>query len=128
VLGTDVEVWSVDNDAAWLERTRRFLVSRHLSSLHLYGWHEFLDADHGHFDIVLNDFGHMGVRAEVLGETLGLVRPGGLVLLDDVHKAGYARLVNATLREAGFRQISLRRYTLDRFGRFSLLAIRPKPQ
>ena len=51
--------WSVDDDPAWLEKTRAFLVSEGLSTEHLYNWSEFLTLAStngpGTFDLVVHD-------------------------------------------------------------------------
>ena len=121
-----VEVWSVDDAEPWLARTAEFLKSKGLAAEKLMTWHDFADGDLKDFDLVLHDLGNLATRAQSLPELLPRLADGGLLLLDDVHHR--RRLWNPamqTFADRGFEVVTLRRLTLDGFGRWSCLASRP---
>jgi len=49
------------------------------------------------------------------------LREGGIVLFDDMDKAPYARVVHDYLSYYSCRYFDLQAYTLDEFGRYSVL-------
>lgn len=122
--GQGAEVISVDDDEAWLMKTRSFLMSQGIDAVNLLHWREFKQSDPGDFDLIFHDLGSMELRAATLPEILILCRPGGLIVLDDMHSEFYRPLALKIVQDAGFRLLSLRKYTLDRFGRFSEIAMR----
>lgn len=75
------------------------------------------------FDLIFHDLGSMETRAELLPFALGLLEQGGLIVLDDMHKTPYRYFANREVRRAGLSLYSMRKYTLDEFGRFSEIAI-----
>jgi predicted O-methyltransferase YrrM len=118
-----VEVWSVDDDPAWLDKTRAYLSARSLPTAHLEPWDEFLKAGHSGFDLVLNDINTPPTREKMIAPSLDRVRPGGVIVFDDIHKPHYRIAVRNSVQGRGHRYYSLQRYTRDRFRRFSGLAI-----
>lgn len=117
------ETWSVDDSAEWLERTVQFLESRGMPTERVLTWHDFRQSEHGAFDLVLHDMGTMEFRAETLREVLDLARPGGLVVLDDVHKPAYRRFAQRELESLGLEYYSLKTWTRDRLTRYAWLVI-----
>jgi len=59
-----------------------------LPDSNLVSWDELLTGRPGNFDLVLHDLGSMETRARTLERVLTLVRPGGVLVLDDAHKQG----------------------------------------
>jgi len=118
-----VEIVSVDDSPQWLDVTRAFLVSAGLPAEGLLTWPELLAREAGTFDLVLHDLGNLRTRADVLPDVVRFCRPGGLVVLDDVHSQFYRSSVRRFLRrsQAKPRVYSLRRLTLDRWGRYAML-------
>jgi predicted O-methyltransferase YrrM len=114
-----LEVWSVDDDPAWLERTRAFLDGDGLPTEGLALWDDFAERD---FDLVLHDLGDMETRRATLDAALGLVRPGGLAVLDDLHFSGYREFVTGALERAGVAHEDAQAKTADPIGRYSWLA------
>jgi hypothetical protein len=55
---------------------------------------------------------------------LDLAKPGGLVILDDVHKPAYREAAMAVLEEMGLEWFSLREWTRDPLTRYAWLVIR----
>jgi predicted O-methyltransferase YrrM len=116
----EVEVFSVDDDAGWLERTRGFLETEGLSTERLMLWEDF---SAGELDLVLHDLGTMPTRAATLADAISRVRPGGAIVLDDVHMPGYRTRVEQELARLGVRHASAEDETLDMLGRYSWIAL-----
>jgi predicted O-methyltransferase YrrM len=116
----DVTVHSVDDSPEWLEKTRGYLAETGLDDERLHVWSDFAKADFGgHFDLVVHDLGFMDTRFEVLDTVVGLARPGGLVLLDDMHKVDFRDKALAHLEAAGLTAYSLKKITRDKLTRFA---------
>ena len=122
----EVEVFSVDDNSDWLGKTRSFLISQGMEGMNLLHWQEFRQSNQAGFDLIFHDLGSMELRAESLPEVLALCRSDGMIVLDDMHSEYYRPLALKTVRDAGFSLCSVRKYTLDKFGRFSEIATRLK--
>jgi predicted O-methyltransferase YrrM len=116
-------VKSVDDDPRWLENTRAFLVKRSARAEELVTLDALGAADQHAFDLVFYDLGSMSTRERYLELALSAARPGGLVVLDDCHKARYWRRAKEVLAARASAQYSLRSYACDIWGRFAVLAI-----
>lgn len=117
------QVWSVDDDPAWLEKTRAYLGEHHLSTSNLELWDRFRQTQHPQFDLVLNDINRPPAREQMIAPSLDLVRPGGVIIFDDIHKPHYRVAVRQAVYRRGYRYYSLQHYTKDRIRRFSGLAV-----
>ena len=122
--GTPCEVWSVDDDAAWLGRTRDYLLEMKQDVSHLMVWSEFIKVAPHDFDLVVHDAGSMQFRADNLGPALDLARSGGLVLLDDVHRFEYRATALELLATRGYRFLSVRALR-DTYGRYPYAVFKP---
>ncbi len=116
-------VVSVDDEPTWLDTTRRFLVTNHLTSENLVDWQTFRSTKHTPFDFILHDLGRMPLRRSALRTVLALVRVGGFVVLDDIHKDEYRVYAKRVLAELNLHSYSLRAFTKDRYGRYTLLVM-----
>lgn len=114
-----LEVWSVDDDPAWLARTRSFLEAEGLDTDQTLLWQDLTEVS---CDLVLHDLGSMTTREETLPKALSLVRADGIIVLDDVHFPRYRAHVEQTLAAYGARYESVEEDTLDLLGRFSWVA------
>jgi len=118
-------IWSIDDSPIWLEKTRSFLDVNRLPFGNLLTWESFInlksdDRPEG-FDLVLHDLGNMECRREALQRVLRFVNKRGFLVLDDMQFPGYAGYVTSLLREQNFRYYSLKKLTLDSFGRYAIL-------
>ncbi len=107
-------VWSIDQSRAWLDKTRAFLLGHGADSPHLTTWDEFTATTPAPFDLILQDFATLDTRLRMLDRVVDLCRPGGLIVIDDMHVPGYRR---ATLRALERRRLdffSLRLFTKKR--------------
>jgi predicted O-methyltransferase YrrM len=119
---TDCQVWSVDDDPEWLDRTAAFLRASDLPVDNMLTWEEFRQNTTLNFDLVCHDIGNKTGRAASLPAILSVTAPGGLVIIDDLHKPRNRPAITATLQQGGHSYWSLRGVTLDSFGRYALLA------
>jgi len=119
---TPCEVHSVDDHAGWLGRTKEYLEGHGLTADNLWHWPDFISQiEPGSFDVVLHDMGSMEFRAESLSQVLTLVKSGGHVILDDVHKPAYRKHVHSVLEAEGLEYLSLKKITGDSKARFAYL-------
>jgi predicted O-methyltransferase YrrM len=120
----DVEIWSVDDSAEWRQKTQDYLEELDHQTQNLLTWDDFIANNPGDFDLVLHDMGSMEFREQTLRQALDLAKPGGLVILDDVHKPAYRKAAMAVLEELGLEWFSLREWTRDPLTRYAWLVIR----
>lgn len=120
--GTKPEVWSVDENKDWLEITRTFLASHKLLEDNLLYWGDFKAVAPGRFDLISFDLGIISERPSIFEEMLALLNPGGLIILDDMHKPEYRTEIDIRLKShdaaAGY---SVRWLTLDKHLRYCML-------
>jgi SAM-dependent methyltransferase len=119
--GARADVVSVDADTKWLSRTRDFLQCEGLSPHELVEWSAFTNARYAAFDLVVDDLGHIQRRIDTIPRVLELLRPAGFIVFDDFHKPNVRTAILQACRAGGHRVFSLRRTTLDRFGRYACL-------
>jgi predicted O-methyltransferase YrrM len=119
-------VISVDDHPDWLSRSRDFSRQAGTGDRNFLLWDEFQER-HGsdRFDLVVHDFGSVRVRARQMARAFALVRPGGAIVCDDIHKARIWRAARNSMWRTGLQGWSLREETLDSIGRFALLAVSP---
>lgn len=120
-----VGVWSVDDDPVWLARTSEYLASKGVRTDGLLSWNEFVTTGEDAFDLVLHDLASDPIRSETLPVVLGLVRAGGLAVLDDIQKPEYRATAYAASSMLGWPSFSVSRATKDSFGRYAMLVVRP---
>jgi predicted O-methyltransferase YrrM len=111
---------SVDTSPVWLTKTRAWLDATGVPDEGLFTWDEYRERREAGYDLVLHDLGTMPVRLETLPRALGAVLPTGLLVLDDLHKAGFASHVGRHLgRFAADRYPEATVLTRDRLGRYA---------
>ena len=125
---TACTVYSVDDSADWLETTRRYLEKEGLSTDRLMVWDEFIGSPPASFDLVLHDIGKLAGRVESLPGVLRLVKPGGIIVLDDMQKPHFRAPVAELLRGHPWRQYRLEDYTLDELGRYAWMVRVSEPE
>lgn len=116
-----VSVVSVDHDQDWLAKTREFLASHDLPANDLLSWDEFVAAPDG-YDLAFHDYAHGDLREATMPDVVTRVKPGGLIVFDDAQHSGHRRAMAEAVDKRD--TYSLRRWTLDDIGRYSLVAIR----
>jgi predicted O-methyltransferase YrrM len=106
------EVWSIDQSRAWLDRTRAFLQHHGADGPHLATWDELPSTTP--FDLILQDFATLDTRLRMLDRVVELCRPGGLIVIDDMHVPGYRRATLRALERRRLAFFSLRLFTKKR--------------
>ena len=109
------EVWSADDDPGWLAATRRHLERRGVGTVRFVAVEELPRGSADRFDLVLHDLNSIESRERVraLPLALGLLAPGGVLVVDDLDGYPYRRRVRTAVRTAGLRLVSLRSAILD---------------
>ena len=119
----------MDDDPAWLGRTRGYLEEKGVSTDDLEVWGQGFDpaARAGSYDLVLHDMGTMETRERTLIEALALANAGGCVVLDDVHKPAFRDYARRTLASRRQPVLSARAWTRDRLTRYAWVALPDTP-
>jgi predicted O-methyltransferase YrrM len=119
--GITVNVCSVDDNDAWLEKTKEYLVAQDLDTAGLMNL-TMLSAqkDKQKFDLVLLDLNYIEVRKDYIIFASDLITNNGMVVIDDVHKVEFLREVKKIAAREKFKISSIREHTHDSFGRFAV--------
>lgn len=113
-------VHSVENDPEWKERTAQFLDSDASGRGALMGIERFLaDPQAVDLDLIFHDLGGLDKRVSLFPVVLSRLRPGGVLVADDVHKPQVRSGLLRALRP-GDEVVDLFANTHDAFGRHSL--------
>ena len=118
------QLWSVDDDAFWLARTGSFLGKRGLRRDGLMVWQDFAAQGPETLDLIFHDLGDMVTRRSVLPLLWQKLAPGGVLVLDDMHKPVYRRAVRAFLADKPCDSFSLQQKTGDQWGRYDWAVIK----
>lgn len=122
----DVQVLSIDDDDAWLEKTSAFLRSLGVPDRDLTPLRERDGALVGQFDLVFNDI--VGaIRPAMTAVAADHTKPGGVLVLDDANRVADRRSLLTAAREHRLRTYDLRPWTQDAIGRWALLATDSAP-
>lgn len=119
-----VVVYSVDDDAAWLEKTKSFLSQHQLNTENIYTLDDFLKLNEKNFDCVLHDLNFVEVRINYVQQVYSFAKNDGLIIWDDVHKPDYLYPLLKQLNKHKATTYSLKPPTLDSFGRYAFATIK----
>jgi predicted O-methyltransferase YrrM len=117
-------VHTVDDDAAWLQRTASFLRDTGTTTDHMTTWKDFANQTKDAFQLVFHDLGRMPMRTATLQRAIGFAARTGIIVFDDVHKPSYAAEVSHCCAREGLAIIDLSSLTQDQYGRVSWLGFR----
>lgn len=116
------EVWSVDSDPFWLERTKDFLTEKNLNTENLFTWDQFLQKDKPKFDLILVDIRPVANRVNNFDLFMDILSDKGFLVYDDCHKQ---HLYKPLSKKIGLNKNSimynLHKLTFDSYERFSIL-------
>ena len=121
-----VTVYSIDDDAAWLDKTRSYLAKYELDTSNMYTLDEFLKMNEQNFDCILHDLNFVEVRINYVEQIMGLAAKKGLIIFDDVHKPDYLRALLVKLKQFEAEKYDVKPLTNDAYGRFSLAVLNGK--
>jgi len=107
-----VTVGSVDDDEVWLYKAEEFCREQEVPGGNFATWDAFKETNL-RFDFIVYDLGRMKTRFENIGNALNLLKPGGLVVIDDMHKFNYSNEVRRVLAERGMSAVDMKLATID---------------
>ena len=119
-----VRVYTVDDDAAWLEKTRQFLQQHKLDVKNIFELKEFLSLRESDFDCILHDLNFVEARINHVDLLMQIAKHNGMVIFDDAHKPDYRVALLSKLKGSSAKLYDLKPVTRDGYGRFSLAAIK----
>ena len=106
------EVWSVDDDASWLEKSREFCQLTNVSVDNFATWEQFKNRG-DKFDLVIYDLGRMPCRVTNIERALEFREKMGVVVVDDMHKFNYGKEVKRLIEEKGLVGTDMSEATVD---------------
>ncbi len=113
----NMEILSVDTHEGWLSKSADWVAAQGLDSRGFALWQ---DAEDRPYDLVLLDIERPPSRNGYLPHTLTrFCSPGTHLVLDDLHVPSYRLFVHETLAAHNYRHVDLKRFTIDRFGRYA---------
>lgn len=117
-----VNVYSIDDHDEWLNKTKIYLAEQKLSTEHLFNLDYFLQNSQGLlFDFILLDLNFVEKRKEYIDFSINILKPTGVLIIDDVHKIEFLRQVKEKSKHNSCKLINIKNQTKDSFGRFSIL-------
>ncbi len=120
----DVRVFSVDDDSAWLEKTKDFLRLHQLSTENIFTLDQFIKSSENEFDCILHDLNFVEVRINYVEQMINRTKSKGLIIFDDVHKPDYLFALLTKLKNKGLSVFDLKPTTFDIYKRFALAAVK----
>lgn len=121
---TGVTVYSVDDDSAWLEKTKDFLRLHQLNTENIFTLDQFLKSTENGFDCILHDLNFVEVRINYVERMMEITRKNGVVIFDDVHKPDYLFALLTKLKGRSDKAYDLKPITLDTYKRFALAVVK----
>lgn len=121
---SNVSVFSIDDNKEWLDKTRQFLFTHDLNTENIYSLHEFSVMQESSFDLLFHDLNFVEERIKHVDELAGRASGKAFLIFDDVHKGHYYSALIKKLKLNNLSYFSLKKYTLDKFNRFSILAVK----
>ncbi|MBS1681417.1 MAG: methyltransferase domain-containing protein [Bacteroidetes bacterium] len=119
-----VKVVSVDDNVAWLDKTKTFLEQHQLDTKNIYHLDDFLNSEEKDFDLVLHDLNFVEVRINYVEQLIQKTKQGGVLIMDDVHKPDYLFALLSKLRKENVKLFDIKTITEDSFGRFALALVK----
>ncbi len=119
-----VKVYSVDDDAAWLEKTKDFLHQHQLDTQNMFTLDQFLKSSESEFDCILHDLNFVEVRINYVEQMIKITKSNGVIIFDDVHKPDYLFALLVKLKETQSKVFTVKPITNDGYGRFALAVVK----
>jgi predicted O-methyltransferase YrrM len=119
----DVAVVSVDTDADWLAKTRRYLGEQDIDDAHLVEWPDFESRTWEPFDVIFHDLAGGDLRESAMPVAVRNMAGAGCIVFDDANHAGHRRRAYEVGRENNLSVYSVFDWTHDTYGQYSLLGV-----
>ncbi len=117
----DVEVWSVDSDKKWLEKTREYLEQNNLDVGNMYHWDDFVKDFNGKFDLVFLDMRPISARVDWVEKLHNNLSDQGLIIVDDVHKDHLMTPILIKYADRFDHLVNIKNITFDNLGRYAMI-------
>jgi hypothetical protein len=125
LIRSDLEIYSVDDEPLWLEKTRDFLRQQSLPTDNLVAWSALVERiPDRQFDVVSHDLGGMRTRRDTLVKSWEFVAQDGFWFLGDMHKDGFRDHLTTMLARMPHVRYDVDAVTRDHYGRFAWLVNR----
>ena len=116
-----VDVFSIDTDPDWIEKTKAYLDLRNLNTDNFYIWDDFYrNRKDIRFDFILED-AKFELRITTYNQFIKLINADGVILWDDANHNSHKPIILSCAKELGFKVIDIKNLTVDKFGRCSTL-------
>lgn len=117
----DTDIWSIDLDKGWLEKSRLYCEVPELDIEHFQTWDEFKDHTEP-FDLIFVDI-DMSPQRKLYFEPVfnQFSKAGTIVMLDDMHKSIIGRPFDKLMKTRTDQEIDIKAQTMDEYGRYSRL-------
>jgi predicted O-methyltransferase YrrM len=115
---------SVDDDPHWLDRSAAFIGRLGLPTAGLSDWPAF-EAEPAAYDLILNDLGHLMSRRTAMKLAWTRLKPGGVIIVDDMQVVSFRRWIRAWVQRRGGAAFSAHRWTADRYCRHAWVVLKP---
>lgn len=113
----DVQVDTVDTEEKWLNKTLAFLDDYYgIEVDNAYLWEDFQDSD-DIYDFIFEDT-RTELRKQTVDKVFDMMSEDGIIVFDDANRHDYLK---DKAMEYDTRYFSLKKYTYDKFGRFTAL-------
>jgi len=117
----DTDIWSVDANKGWLQKSKAFSKKHELGSEGFFIWPEIKGANKA-FDLIFYDIDVTGHRHKYLETVLSqFVNTGTYLVVDDFHKGVIARRIGTIMSNYNYSHLNIKQYTLDKLGRFCVM-------
>lgn len=120
----EIKVFSVDDDVAWLEKTKEFLNQHQLNTQNMFTLEQFLVSGESGFDCILHDLNFVDVRINYVERIVDIAKANGVIIFDDVHKSDYLFALLTKLKAKTVKMYNLKPITLDQYKRFAMAAVK----
>jgi predicted O-methyltransferase YrrM len=114
-------VWSIDSDKKWLNKSKNFAKKFGLNIDNFKTW-DSINNDTTKFDLIFFDIDNNKKRINYIPTVLdNFMTKDSFIMVDDIHKSGWRRDLNKVLLEYEYKKIDIKKYTFDKYKRFSNL-------
>jgi predicted O-methyltransferase YrrM len=116
-------VFSVDDNEFWLAKTSEFLTNHQLDTDNLLTYKQFASLQvENKFDFIFHDLGAARhLRIASFPAVVKACKPGGFILVDDIHKEPVEEIVMTYLKSGTLTIQDTTSITLDNFNRYAWL-------
>jgi len=114
-------VWSIDSNKEWLNKSKMFVEKFGLNIDNFKTWGS-INNDTTKFDLIFFDIDNNKKRIHYIPIVLdNFVTKDSFIVVDDIHKGGWRRDINKVLLGYEYKKIDIKKYTFDKYKRFSSL-------